>query len=191
MSVDIAGDIKLSKLEESFHSLLTQSGDDPSREGVLDTPKRASKAFSFLTSGYHQNLEKIVGKAVFPCVNDGMVVVKDIEFYSLCEHHILPFFGSVSVGYLPKDKVIGLSKIPRIVDMYARRLQIQEQLGLQIAQAINLVIDTHGVAVVVKAQHMCMSMRGVQKQGTCMTSSTMLGGFRDNLATRQEFLGLV
>jgi GTP cyclohydrolase IA len=180
-----------SKLEKSFQSILSCSGDDPSRSGLLDTPLRAAKAFSYLTEGYNVKLESIINGAMFPCMNDGIVVVKDIDFHSLCEHHMLPFSGRVHVGYLPKDKVIGLSKIPRIVDMFARRLQIQEQLCFQIAETLNKVINAQGVAVIITAQHACMSMRGVQKQGAWMTTSSMLGSFRSNQSSRQEFLEMV
>jgi GTP cyclohydrolase IA len=165
-------------------------GEDPSREGLLKTPERYEKALRFITSGYDTNLERIVNGALFHVKCDEMVIVKDIEFFSTCEHHLLPFFGKMHVAYLPKDKVIGLSKIPRIVDMFARRLQLQERLTQEVAEAISEVISPRGVGVLCEAQHFCMMMRGVQKQHSGTVTSTMLGSFRTNKSTRDEFLAL-
>ncbi len=166
-------------------------GEDPSREGLMKTPERYEAAMRYLTSGYHTNLQQLVNGALFKVDFDEMVVVKDIEFFSLCEHHLLPFFGKVHVAYIPKNKVIGLSKLPRIVDMFARRLQLQERLTQQIAQAITEVLQPRGVGVLCEAQHFCMMMRGVEKQHSGTVTSTMLGGFRKSKATRDEFLALV
>jgi GTP cyclohydrolase I len=165
-------------------------GENPSREGLLKTPERYEKALRFITSGYDTNLERIVNGALFHVKCDEMVIVKDIEFFSTCEHHLLPFFGKMHVAYLPKDKVIGLSKIPRIVDMFARRLQLQERLTQEVAEAISEVISPRGVGVLCEAQHFCMMMRGVQKQHSGTVTSTMLGSFRTNKSTRDEFLAL-
>lgn len=179
------------KLENLYREILVEIGEDISRNGILDTPKRAAKAMKFLTHGYEQDLEEVVNGAIFDSDNDAMVIVKDIELYSMCEHHILPFIGKVHVGYLPTGKVIGLSKIARIVDMFARRLQIQENLTKQIAHAVQDVTGAAGVGVIVEAKHMCMMMRGVEKQNSVMTSSTMLGQFRSSQNTRNEFLTLI
>ncbi len=176
---------------ELYEKLLRNLGEDPSRDGLLKTPARAAKAMEFLTRGYNQSLETVVNGAVFESDNDEMVIVKDIELYSLCEHHILPFVGKVHVAYLPQGKVIGLSKIARISDMFARRLQIQENLTKQIADAILEVTGAAGVGVVIEAQHFCMMMRGVEKQNSWTVSSMMLGTFRENPRTRQEFLELI
>ncbi|MFN3714271.1 MAG: GTP cyclohydrolase I FolE [Alcanivoracaceae bacterium] len=173
-----------------YHEILTGLGEDPSREGLRDTPKRAAKAMAFLTSGYRQNLDDIVNGAVFSSDNDEMVVVRNIELYSLCEHHMLPFTGVCHIGYIPNGKVLGLSKFARIVDMYARRLQIQENLTHQIAHAVLQVTDARGVGVIIDARHMCMMMRGVEKQNSSMTSSVMLGTLRESAAARKEFLTL-
>jgi GTP cyclohydrolase I len=170
--------------------VLEMIGEDPSREGLIKTPERFEKAMRFITSGYRTNLDEIVNDALFTVKCDEMVVVRDIEFFSTCEHHLLPFFGKMHVAYLPKDKVIGLSKIPRIVDMFARRLQLQERLTEQVAQAIAEVISPRGVGVLCEAQHFCMMMRGVQKQHSGAITSTMLGSFRTNKSTRDEFLAL-
>src|SRR5271154_5837094 len=173
-------------------SLLLKVGEDPDREGLVRTPERAEKAFRFLTSGYETDVQSIVNGALFSRgKSDGMVVVKDIEFFSMCEHHMLPFFGKMHVAYLPKDKVIGLSKIPRIIDMYARRLQLQERLTQQVAEAMSGVISPRGVGVLCEARHFCMMMRGVEKQHSGTVTSTMLGSFRTNKSTRDEFLSLV
>ena len=166
-------------------------GEDPSREGLVRTPERYEKAMRYLTSGYTTSLEEIVNNALFHVKVDSMVIVKDIEFFSMCEHHMLPFFGKMHVAYLPKDKVIGLSKIPRIIDMYARRLQLQERLTQQVAEAMADVISPRGVGVLCEARHFCMMMRGVEKQHSGTVTSTMLGSFRTNKSTRDEFLSLV
>ncbi len=178
-------------MENQFLNILQAVGEDPSREGLQDTPKRAAAAMSFLTSGYTQSLEDIVNGAIFESAMDEMVIVRDIELYSLCEHHMLPFIGRCHVAYLPSGKVIGLSKIPRIVDMYARRLQIQENLTRQIALAIEQVTAAKGVSVVIESKHLCMMMRGVEKQNSSMMTSVMLGAFRDDSRTRSEFLTLL
>ena len=174
-----------------YADLITNLGEDVKRDGLIKTPGRAAKAMEFLTKGYNENLEDIVNEAVFDSDNDEMVIVKDIEMYSLCEHHLLPFVGKVHVGYLPQGKVIGLSKIARITDMYARRLQIQENLTKQIAEAIQTATGAVGVGVVIEAQHFCMMMRGVEKQNSSTISSMMLGTFRENPRTREEFLTLI
>ena len=179
------------KLAAHMRDVLTMLGENPSREGLLRTPERYEKALRFLTSGYNTSLEEIVNNAIFSCKVDEMVIVKDIEFFSMCEHHLLPFFGKVHVAYLPKDKVIGLSKIPRIVNMFARRLQLQERMTQQIAEAVADVISPRGVAVLVEARHFCMMMRGVEKQHSGTVTSNMLGHFRNRKATRDEFLSLV
>ena len=180
-----------SPIADHMREVLAQLGEDPSREGLLRTPERADKALRFLTSGYSMNLEEIVNGALFTHECDEMVVVKDIEFFSLCEHHLLPFYGKMHVAYLPKKKVIGLSKIPRIVDMFARRLQLQERLTQQVAEAVQQVLDPRGVGVVCEARHFCMMMRGVEKQHSGTVTSSMLGGFRSRKATRDEFLALL
>lgn len=174
----------------AVETILTQLGEDPKREGLERTPMRAAKAFEFLTSGYRMNLDEIVNGALFSAESDGMVIVRDIEFYSLCEHHMLPFFGKMHVAYLPKGKVIGLSKIPRMVDMFARRLQVQETLTEQVAQAVQNILKPRGVGVIAEARHFCMMMRGVEKQHSGTITSTVLGEFRKK-ATRDEFLSLV
>jgi len=178
-------------LEQHYTAILGQLGEDVSREGLLDTPKRAAKAMQYLCKGYQQTLEEVTNGALFTSDNSEMVLVKNIELYSLCEHHMLPFIGKAHVAYLPNGKVLGLSTVARIVDMYARRLQIQENLTREIAEAMQQVTGASGVAVVIEAQHMCMMMRGVEKQNSSMVTSVMLGQFRDNAATRSEFLGLV
>ena len=176
---------------EGFLDILTEIGENPSRDGLAKTPERAAKAMRFLMSGYQTKLEDIVNGALFDVKTSGMVIVRDIEFYSLCEHHMLPFFGKMHVAYLPGKKVIGLSKIPRIVDMYARRLQVQEQLTEQVAQAVTDILEPRGVGVIAEARHFCMMMRGVEKQHSGTITSTMLGDFRAKKATRDEFLSLV
>ncbi|WP_278441068.1 GTP cyclohydrolase I FolE [Pseudomonas oryzihabitans] len=178
-------------LEQHYSSILTGLGEDISREGLVDTPKRAAKAMQYLCRGYGQTLEEVVGEALFTSDNSEMVLVKNIELYSLCEHHMLPFIGKAHVAYMPKGKVLGLSKVARIVDMFARRLQIQENMTRQIAEAIEQVTGAAGVAVVIEAQHMCMMMRGVEKQNSSMVTSVMLGQFRASDATRAEFLSLI
>ena len=177
-------------IADSYLNIIKSVGEDPEREGLLKTPERAAKAMEFLTRGYQQDLDVVLNNAVFPSDNDQMVIVKDIEMYSLCEHHLLPFIGKAHVAYLPQGKVIGLSKIARIVDMYARRLQIQEQLTTQIATAIHDVTDAAGVGVVIEASHLCMMMRGVEKQNSETVTSMMTGTFRENYRTRTEFLKL-
>lgn len=174
-----------------YREIIRGLGEDPEREGLLDTPKRAAKAMQFLNRGYAQNLETVVNNAMFESDTEEIVLVKDIELYSLCEHHLLPFIGKCHVGYLPKGRVIGLSKIARIVDMFARRLQIQENLSRQIAEAIQTSTDAAGVGVIIEARHLCMSMRGVEKQNSMMKTSVMLGEFRSDAATRSEFLQLI
>jgi GTP cyclohydrolase I len=179
------------KVAAHVRDVLKMLGENPSREGLARTPERYEKALRFLTSGYTTSLEEIVNGAVFHVKCDEMVIVKDIEFFSMCEHHLLPFFGKVHVAYLPKDKVIGLSKIPRIVNMFARRLQLQERMTQQIAEAVESVISPRGVGVLVEARHFCMMMRGVEKQHSGTVTSNMLGNFRSRKATRDEFLSLV
>jgi len=173
-----------------IRKILEQLVDDPDHEGLTKTPERVEKALRFLTSGYHTDPRKVVNGALFPVKYDEMVIVKDIEFFSLCEHHLLPFFGKVHVAYLPKGHVIGLSKIPRIVDVFARRLQIQERMTQEIAQTIQAMIDPIGVGVICEARHFCMMMRGVEKQHSGAVTSAMLGAFRDRKTTRDEFLAL-
>ncbi|MEK9556712.1 MAG: GTP cyclohydrolase I FolE [Gammaproteobacteria bacterium] len=181
----------IDSLSESYRNAIEAIGENPEREGLLDTPKRAAKALEFLTSGYRQDLSTIVNGAVFESENDEMVVVRDIELYSMCEHHMLPFTGRCHIGYLPNGKVLGLSKFARITDMFARRLQIQENLTREIALAVQEVTGARGVAVVVEARHFCMMMRGVEKQNSTMATSVMLGDFREHQATRSEFLRLI
>lgn len=178
-------------MEKDIVNILTQLGEDVNRQGLKDTPKRAAKALRFLTQGYQQNLDEIINGAIFDSTNEEMVIVKNIELYSLCEHHLLPFIGKCHVAYLPSGKVLGLSKIARIVNLHARRLQIQEHLTREIAETVIQVTQASGVAVVIEAQHLCMMMRGVEKQNSVMTTSVMLGAFRENPSTRMEFLSLV
>lgn len=178
-------------MENQFAQLIQAIGEDAGREGLIDTPKRAAAAFRYLNSGYNQSLENVLNNAIFEADTEDMVIVKDIELYSLCEHHLLPFIGKCHVGYLPKGKVLGLSKIARIVEMYARRLQIQERLTKQIADAIEVAVNPTGVAVVIEAKHLCMMMRGVEKQNSVMTTSAMIGLFRQQSRTRSEFLNLI
>ena len=178
-------------IAELVRKMLVQLGEDPGREGLRRTPERFEKALRFLTSGYEQDADEILNGAMFSVCYDEMVVVKDIEVYSLCEHHLLPFFGKCHVAYLPDKKVVGLSKIARLVNMYARRLQIQERLTSQIAQALEEKLSPQGVGVIIEARHLCMVMRGVEKQNSMAVSSAMLGAFRDSKQTRDEFLALV
>jgi GTP cyclohydrolase I len=178
-------------MEDLFSRLIQEIGEDVTREGLVDTPKRAAAAFRFLNNGYNRSLENVLNNAIFEADTEDMVIVKDIELYSLCEHHLLPFIGKCHVAYLPKGKVLGLSKVARIVDMYGRRLQIQERLTKQIADAIQTAVQPRGVAVVIEAKHLCMMMRGVEKQNSVMTTSSMLGLFRQEISTRSEFLNLV
>jgi len=181
----------MDKLEELFDKLLTELGEDPTRDGLVKTPSRAAKAFQFLTKGYHENVEEIIHGALFDSDASEMILVKDIELYSMCEHHMLPFIGKVHLGYIPDKKVIGVSKIARIVEVFARRFQIQERLTQQIGDTIMKYTGADGVAVVIEAQHLCMMMRGVQKQNSVMTTSYMLGHFRNDPRTRAEFLALI
>ena len=171
--------------------ILVRLGEDPNREGLLDTPSRVHKAFQFLTKGYNEDPESLLKNALFTVTYDEMVIVKDVEVFSLCEHHVLPFFGKVHVAYIPNGKVIGLSKIPRLIETFSRRLQIQERLTTQIAETIQKVIQPQGVGVVIEARHLCMMMRGVEKQHSAAVTSSMLGCFRDEQETRQEFLSLI
>ncbi len=178
-------------LENVYAQFLKSVGEDPNREGLRKTPARAAKAMEFLTRGYRQTVEEVVNGAVFTADNDEIILVKDIELYSICEHHLLPFIGKCHVAYIPKQKIIGLSKVARIVDLFARRLQIQENLTKQIADALNTSINPMGVAVVIEAQHLCMMMRGVEKQNSIMKTSCMLGAFRNSPQTRAEFFSLI
>lgn len=178
-------------MEQQIAQIITDLGEDLTREGLQQTPKRAAEALRFLTHGYEQNLDKIVNGAIFSSDMDEMVIVKNIELYSLCEHHLLPFIGKCHVAYLPRGKIIGLSKIPRIVDMFARRLQVQENLTKQIADTILQVTQAAGIGVIIEAKHLCMMMRGVEKQNSVLTTSVMLGVFRKNSSTRSEFLNLI
>lgn len=178
-------------MQQDFLNILKKIGEDPNRAGLLDTPKRAAKAMQFLTQGYSMNIDEVINDALFPSDTDEMVIVKNIELYSMCEHHILPFIGKCHVAYIPRGKVLGLSKIARLVDVFARRLQIQENLTNQIANCIIEKTGSAGAAVIIEAQHMCMMMRGVEKQNSVMTTSCMLGAFRNSQTTRAEFLSLL
>lgn len=178
-------------MEENWANIIEAIGEDLRRPGLVDTPKRAAAAFEFLTRGYQQSIDEVVNEALFPSDSSEMVLVQDVELYSLCEHHLLPFIGKCHVAYLPTGKVLGLSKVARIVDLYARRLQIQESLTMQIAQTIMDVTGAEGVGVIIEARHMCMMMRGVEKQNSVMKTSAMLGSFRTSQATREEFLQLL
>lgn len=178
-------------IEGLMTKLLLELGEEPGRNGLLNTPKRVAKAMRFMTQGYRQDIDHLLNGALFPIEYDEMVIVKDIDFFSMCEHHLLPFFGKCHVGYLPNKKVVGLSKIPRVVDAFSRRLQVQERLTLQIAETLKKKLNAHGVAVVMEARHLCMMMRGVEKQNTVAVSSSMLGVFRTQQQTREEFLKLI
>lgn len=178
-------------MQDLIRELIVKIGEDPEREGLLRTPERVAKSYEFLTRGYKQDLNTVVNGALFESESDDMVIVKDIEFFSLCEHHMLPFFGKCHVGYIPRKKILGISKVARIVDMFARRLQIQERLTGEVAGAMMEILDAQGVGVVIEAQHLCMQMRGVEKQHSITTSSRMLGIFRSELATRNEFMRLI
>lgn len=178
-------------MEQNWANIIEAIGEDLQRPGLVDTPKRAAKAFEFLTRGYHQSVDEVVNDALFPSESSEMVIVQDVELYSLCEHHLLPFIGKCHVAYIPTGKVLGLSKVARIVDVFARRLQIQESLTSQIAETIMAVTGAEGVGVIIEARHMCMMMRGVEKQNSLMKTSAMLGSFRDSQATREEFLQLL
>jgi GTP cyclohydrolase I len=188
---ELESDPKPGAIARHFEEILKELGEDPSREGLAGTPMRSEKALRFLTTGYYENIAEIVNGALFDVQYDEMVVVKDIEFYSLCEHHVLPFFGRMHVAYIPKGRVLGLSKIARIVDMFARRLQVQERLTQQVAEALRDVLHARGVGVVAEAQHFCMMMRGVEKQHSSAATSAMLGAFRNSQKTREEFLSLI
>jgi GTP cyclohydrolase I len=181
----------LEKIESLIRQLLIELGEDPQREGLANTPRRVARAFAFLTQGYRANLEEVINKALFTQDTSSMVIVKDIEVYSMCEHHMLPFFGRCHIGYIPDGKVFGVSKLARIVDMYARRLQLQERLTEQISRVVMEEINAKGVGVMIEARHLCMMMRGVEKQNSTMVTSSVLGVFREHLATREEFLTLV
>src|SRR5467141_3345626 len=178
-------------MQDLIRKLLADLGEDPDREGLRDTPKRVEKAYRFLTSGYDADIDRVLNNALFTVDYSEMVIVKDIDFYSLCEHHLLPFFGKCHVAYIPRERVIGLSKIPRLVEVFARRLQIQERMTNQIAETIREKIDPLGVAVVIEATHLCMAMRGVEKQNAFAITSAMLGGFQNDARTRMEFLELI
>lgn len=178
-------------LSDHYLKLIEGIGENPEREGLLKTPERAARAFRFLTSGYRQDLDKVINGALFEENGGGLVAVRNIEFYSLCEHHLLPFYGKVHVGYIPDGKIVGLSKIPRLVDMFARRLQVQERLTKEIAEALERALSPKGVAVVCEGMHMCMMMRGVEKQQASMITSHVMGEFREDRRTRQEFMALV
>jgi GTP cyclohydrolase I len=179
------------KVEEIVKTLLSEIGEDPQREGLVATPKRIAKAYEFLTSGYRQDIKKVLNKAIFNEKYDEMVLVKNIDFFSMCEHHMLPFYGKVHIAYIPNGKIVGLSKIPRIADVFARRLQVQERMTMQIAETIEEYLKPCGVAVVSEAFHMCMMMRGVEKQNSSATTSSMLGVFKEDARTRMEFLDLI
>ena len=184
-------DEKRKKLEDNTRNLLELLGEDPKREGLINTPKRVAKAWDFLTKGYNENLDDLINNAIFEGESKDMVIVKNIEFYSLCEHHMIPFYGKAHIGYIPNGKIIGLSKLARITDLFAQRLQVQERLTNQIAQCLQDVLNPRGVAVVLEGKHFCMLSRGVQKQNSIATSSSMLGIFREKESTRNEFLKLI
>ncbi len=181
----------LKRMESLVRELIVELGEDPQREGLLKTPLRVAQALAFLTHGYRMDAQEVINQALFTQTTSSMVIVKDIELYSLCEHHMLPFFGRCHIGYIPNGKVFGVSKLARLVDVYARRLQLQERLTEQISQAVMDAIDAKGVGVMIEARHLCMMMRGVEKQNSVMLTSSVLGVFRDQLATREEFLSLL
>jgi len=184
-------DKKRKRLEDNTRNLLELLGEDPKREGLINTPKRVAKAWDFLTKGYNENLDDLINNAIFEGESKDMVIVKNIEFYSLCEHHMIPFYGKAHIGYIPNGKIIGLSKLARITDLFAQRLQVQERLTNQIAKCLQDVLNPKGVAVVLEGKHFCMLSRGVQKQNSIATSSSMLGIFREKESTRNEFLKLI
>ncbi len=188
---EVKGNGHPTELRDLVEQILTILGEDPKRNGLLKTPERVERALRFMTQGYEKDVDHLLNGALFPIEYDEMVMVKDIDFFSLCEHHLLPFFGRCHVGYLPNKKVVGLSKIPRVVDTFARRLQVQERLTVQIAEALQSKLKPHGVAVVMEARHLCMMMRGVEKQNTVAVTSEMLGVFRTQQQTRDEFLRLI
>jgi len=179
------------RVAELIRELLIEIGEDPEREGILKTPLRSARAWAFLTKGYHEKMEDIINEAVFETEANNMIIVRDIEVYSLCEHHMLPFYGRAHIGYIPKDKVLGVSKLARLTDCYSRRLQIQERLTSQIARAVMDSIEARGVGVVMECHHLCMMMRGVEKQNSVMTTSSVLGSFHDDAPTRAEFFNLI
>ena len=182
---------KMRNIESLTKSLLKELGEDPKREGLIKTPLRVAKAWEYLSQGYNQNVEKLINNAIFSENYDQMVVVKDIEFYSMCEHHLLPFFGHAHIAYIPNGKIIALSKIQRLVDMFARRLQVQERMTQEIANSLNDALNPSGVAIIIEAQHMCMQMRGVEKKKSYMSTSSMVGIFRSDNKTRKEFLDII
>ncbi len=182
---------KTTKMEQLVEQMLEQMGEDPRREGLLETPRRVASAFQFLTQGYSQDVREVLNGAVFKEKYNEMVIVKEIDFFSMCEHHMLPFYGRAHVAYIPSGKILGLSKIPRIVEVFSRRLQVQERMTQQIADTLFEALNPDGVGVVIEARHMCMMMRGVEKQNSLATTSAMLGSFRDDVKTRQEFLTLI
>ncbi len=190
-AVEVAGNGRPTELHDMVERMLVMLGEDPKRNGLLKTPERVAKALQFMTAGYTQNIDHLLNGALFPIEYDEMVIVKDIDFFSMCEHHLLPFFGRCHVGYMPNKRVVGLSKIPRLVDAFSRRLQVQERLTVQIAETLQSKLNAHGVAVVMEARHLCMMMRGVEKQNTIAVTSSMLGVFRSQLQTREEFLKLI
>jgi len=189
--IGAAMELNAGKITRLVRELLLEIGEDPQREGLLKTPERVAKALSFLTSGYRTDADQLINGACFAQETSSMVIVKDIELYSLCEHHMLPFFGRCHIGYIPSGRVFGVSKLARLVDMYARRLQLQERLTEQISQAIMQSVNATGVGVMIEARHLCMMMRGVEKQNSTMVTSSVLGVFRDSVATREEFLSLI
>jgi GTP cyclohydrolase I len=183
--------VNTDKIARLVRELLAEIGEDPNREGLIDTPKRVAKALDFLTSGYRADKDTVINKALFTQTTSSMVIVKDIELYSMCEHHMLPFFGRCHIGYIPNGKVFGVSKLARLVDMYARRLQLQERLTEQISNVVMESINARGVGVMIEARHLCMMMRGVEKQNSTMVTSSVIGEFRDSMATREEFFSLI
>jgi GTP cyclohydrolase I len=187
----MAKEINLDKVEKLVRELLIEIGEDPQREGLVKTPQRVAQNIAFLTSGYRVDREKLINQARFTQETNSMVILKDIEIYSLCEHHLLPFFGRCHIGYIPQGKIFGASKLARLMEMYARRLQLQERLTEQIAYAIKDTIDAVGVGVMIEARHLCMMMRGIEKQNSMLVTSSLLGSFRESVATRQEFLSLI
>lgn len=189
--IKVTSETAKQKMMEAVYTMLESVGEDPEREGLLKTPKRVAEAMQYLTSGYNQSLDDLVNGAIFDEGHNEMVLVRDINFFSLCEHHMLPFMGRAHVAYIPNQKVVGLSKLARIVEMYARRLQVQERLTRQISEAVQEILEPQGVAVVMEASHMCMSMRGVQKPGSWTVTSSMIGSFQDEQKTREEFLNLI
>ena len=189
--IEINAPAAIKDIESTVRQLLSQLGENPDRHGLQETPRRMANSLAYLTQGYQQNIDELLNGALFPIEYDEMVIVRDIDFYSLCEHHLLPFFGKCHVGYIPRKHVVGLSKIPRVVNMFSRRLQVQERLTVQIAHTIQEKLNPHGVGVVMEARHLCMSMRGVEKQNTVAVTSEMLGVFRKQQQTRDEFLKLI